>query len=144
CPGRRERAERLRRRRRLMAAAGVLIRRMAVSAGAAALLLAAAGCAGPQPDPPQTPSVGMSRYDPDHPGNGLWLIPPEDAVDEIVSAMRKAGSVSYSGGFTELITPEDEDEEPSTGRSMTIDFSGDRTTLRAEITAGRIDVEIVR
>ncbi|GAA4771557.1 hypothetical protein [Microbacterium gilvum] len=117
--------------------------RWAAAAGLAATLLLA-GCSGPagvEAEPPA--GVDIEAYDPDHPGNGLWLVSGDAAVAEIAEAVRAAGDVTYEGAFTELVVPDDPEAAPSTGRALTVSFAGDPERFRASLAAGDLAVDVV-
>lgn len=112
-------------------------------AAATVLAIALTGCGAPSDFQAEPPAIDMRRYDPDHPGNGLWLLSGDDIIHEVTDAMRDAGDVTYSGSFTELIPQENADAPPQQGRQMSIDFTGGGDGMRASIEAGDISVTIV-
>lgn len=114
--------------------------------GAVAAMLALTGCQADdaaEPQPPAAPEADADRWDPAQGGNGIWLLSGRTAIAEIVAAMRDAGPVTYSGTFTELVTPEDSQQDPRTGRRMTVRYAGEYGDLRASIAAGDLTVEVV-
>lgn len=121
----------------------------ALLAGAAALALALAGCAGDEPaeeeapPEPAPPEADVSRWDPSSGDNGLWLLTGEPAIAQIVQAMRDAGPVTIEGSFTELVTPEDTEQDPYTDRRIALRYTGEQGRLSAAITAGDVSVDIV-
>ncbi|GAA1811096.1 hypothetical protein [Agromyces neolithicus] len=112
-----------RRRRALAGAAGITV----------ALLLA--GCAGASTQVIATPDLGPSPTDDPISGNGLWLLDGTAAADEIVDAVRSAGTVRYSGTFTEL-TAASPDTEPAPGRGLTVEYEGGPAGSSASFAAG--------
>ena len=121
-------------------------RRLAAAAGALALALTLASCApaaGPEQDPPNTPLADPDRWGPDSRGNGLWLQTGDGVIDEIVTAIRKAGPVEYTGAFTEMITPEDANIDPHQGRTLAVDYRGERGAFAAALTAGDVHLDLV-
>ncbi len=75
-------------------------------------------------------------------GNGLWLLGGTAAADEIVDAVRSAGTVRYSGTFTEL-TAGTPDTEPAPGRVLTVEYAGGRAGSSAEFSAGDQRAQVV-
>ena len=75
-------------------------------------------------------------------GNGLWLLSGDNAAREVVDAVRAAGSVRYSGSFTEL-TAGTPDTGPAPGRSLMIDYTGRPGASTARVTAGDLEFEVV-
>ncbi|MEV1131377.1 hypothetical protein [Agromyces sp. NPDC049794] len=104
-------------------------------------VLAVAGCAGSASSPPSPSGVALDAFDPAA-GNGLWLLGGDAAGSEIVDSVREAGSVRYSGSFTELV-PGTSDVEPAPGRSLTIEYAGRPGTATARITAGDLEFDVV-
>ncbi|MCD2441624.1 hypothetical protein LQ757_04970 [Agromyces sp. SYSU K20354] len=109
-------------------------RRLLPVAGIAAVLLLT-GCASASTQVIATPSVGAGQTDGPIAGNGLWLLGGTAAADEIVDAVRAAGTVQYSGTFTELTAGAPE-AEPMPGRVLTVEFEGGRAGSSAVVTAG--------
>lgn len=104
--------------------------------------LALAGCtAAPDHDEPAAPAFDAERYDPEHPGNGLWLVPPEEVVAQVTRAIRDSSSVRYTGTVTELITPEEGDPHP--GRTIGVEYEGSAAALRATLRAGDVRAQVV-
>lgn len=123
-----------------------LARSAAVVAGIAALALALAGCRGDDAEPPPAPAkpdADASRWDPDSGDNGLWLLTGAPAIAQIVQAMRDAGPVTVKGTFTELVTPEDTEQEPYADRRIAVDYAGEYGRLRAALKAGDVAVDVV-
>lgn len=106
--------------------------------------LALAGCsAAPQEAPPTPTQYDLGDLDPSQiDGNGLWLLSGADAAGEIVDAVEAAGSVAYSGTFTELTaaTPE---VEAAPGRALAVDYRGRPGEYTATVTAGGLSFEVV-
>ncbi|HEY9324199.1 MAG TPA: hypothetical protein VIP50_04645 [Agromyces sp.] len=106
--------------------------------------LALAGCsAAPQEAPPTPTQYDLGDLDPSQiDGNGLWLLSGADAAGEIVDAVEAAGTVAYSGTFTELTaaTPE---TEPAPGRALAIDYRGRPGEYTAKVAAGELSFEVV-
>ncbi|MBM7829565.1 hypothetical protein JOE59_000270 [Agromyces cerinus] len=125
----------MRRRRRI-------VRRAAPLALVAALALA--GCSQAPPEVPPTPShFELGDLDPSQiDGNGLWLLTGTDAAGEVVDAVAAAGTVEYSGTFTELTaaTPE---ADPARGRTVAVDYRGRPGAFAAKITAGGLSLDVV-
>ncbi|WP_345751888.1 hypothetical protein [Microbacterium rhizophilus] len=118
----------------------------AVAAGILALALALAGCRGDDgetPPPPAAPEADASRWDPDSGDNGLWLLSGPSAIAQIVRAMRDAGPVTVKGEVTELVTPEDAQQDPFPGRRIAVDYAGEYGHLRAAVDAGDVSIEVV-
>ncbi|GAA1766761.1 hypothetical protein GCM10009747_28860 [Agromyces humatus] len=113
----------------------------AVASGIAGALLLTA-CAGASTQVIATPSVGAGPADGQIAGNGLWLLGGIAAADEIVDAVHAAGTVRYSGAFTEL-TAGTPDTEPAPGRVLTVEFEGGRAGSSAVVTAGDQRAQIV-
>ncbi|WP_136708450.1 hypothetical protein [Agromyces sp. H66] len=103
--------------------------------------LAMTGCAASASSPPSPSGVALDAFDPAA-GNGLWLLGGDAAGAEIVDSVREAGSVRYSGSFTELV-PATPDVDPAPGRSLTIDYAGRPGTATARITAGDLEFDLV-
>ncbi|MFB6610046.1 hypothetical protein ACFCVO_07000 [Agromyces sp. NPDC056379] len=118
------------------------MRRAAPLALVAALALA--GCSQAPAEAPPTPShVDPGDLDPSQiDGNGLWLLTGTDAAEEVVDAVAAAGSVEYSGTFTELTaaTPE---ADPVPGRTIAVDYRGRPGDFAAKITAGGLSFDVV-
>ena len=123
------------------------MRRLLAAAGAIALTLALASCApknsGQEQDPPNTPLANPEQWGPDSKGNGLWLQTGAGVIDEIVGAMRDAGPVAYSGGFAELITPEDANVDPYPGRRLSVEYHGEYGAFSASVSAGDLQADLV-
>jgi hypothetical protein len=119
------------------------MRHPAVVALVIAGVLPLAGCAAAATPPSAPPGIDLEAFDPAavH-GNGLWLLGADAAADEVVAAVGAAGSVHYTGAFTEL-TPATPETEPAQGRSLTVDFTGLPGAARAAITAGDLVFEVV-
>ncbi|MEL5991210.1 hypothetical protein ACOKGD_01245 [Microbacterium phosphatis] len=124
-----------------------MMRRLAAVTGIVALTLALGSCtsrsSGPDQEPPTTPAADPSQWGPDSRGNGLWLLTGPPVIDEIVEAVREAGPVTYRGSFTEMVTPEDADTEPYTGRTLKVEYRGEYGAMAAGITAGDMHVDLV-
>ncbi|HEY6799482.1 MAG TPA: hypothetical protein VI121_02480 [Agromyces sp.] len=119
------------------------MRHPAVVALVALAVLPLAGCAAAVTPPSAPQGIDLEAFDPAAvPGNGLWLLGADAAADEVVDAVGAAGSVHYTGSFTELTlaTPE---TEPAQGRSLTVDFTGGRGATTTTITAGELMFEAV-
>lgn len=114
---------------------------------AAAILLAVGalaltGCtAAPDHDEPAAPSFDIDRYDPEHPGNGLWLVPADEVIAQVTHAVRESPSVRYNGTVTELITPAEGDPHP--GRTITVEYEGSADARRATLRADDVRAEVV-
>jgi hypothetical protein len=119
------------------------MRHPAVMALIAVGVLPLAGCAAAATPPSPPPGIDLEAYDPAAvPGNGLWLLGSAAAAEEVVAAVGAAGSVHYTGAFTEL-TPATPEAEPAPGRSLTVDFTGRPGAARAAITASDLVFEVV-
>ncbi|WP_221584802.1 hypothetical protein [Microbacterium sp. G2-8] len=121
-----------------------MIRRLAVvAASAAAVLLLATGCSGDREENDAAPPpVDFERYDPDDRGNGVWLIPPQEAITQITGAVRDAGAVTMSGAVRELVVPED-DGDPSPGRLLSVVYEGSAGEMRAELDADGTTARVI-
>jgi len=107
-------------------------------------VLPLAACAGTAADAPPPPSgIDLDGFDPAAvPGNGLWLQDGAAAAAEVVRAARAAGTVTYSGSFTEL-TAGTPDTEPAAGRTLHVEFAGGVGEASATISAGDLELELV-
>ncbi|MDQ0893269.1 hypothetical protein [Agromyces ramosus] len=106
--------------------------------------VALTACSGQPADAPPTPShLALDRLG-DEPasGNGLWLLGGGDAADEIERAVGDAGTVTYSGEFTEL-TPGTAGAEPSPGRTLRVEYTGRPDHYAATIETGALRAEVV-
>ena len=113
-------------------------------AGAAGITLALllTGCAGSSTQVIATPDIDPAATDGPITGNGLWLLGGTAAADEIVDAVRSAGTVRYSGTFTELTTGTP-DTEPVPGRGLTVEYEGGRAGTSASFAAGDQRAQVV-
>lgn len=106
-----------------------------------ALSLSACTAASASPSPPA--GIDLDAFDPSEiPGNGLWLLSGDAAADSVVDAVRAAGSVHYTGTFTEL-TAGTTEAEPAPGRSLAVDYRGRPGAANARVTAGDLEFEVV-
>lgn len=120
------------------------MRRRAAALVLTATAVALAGCsgaAGVEAEPLE--GVDLGAYDPAHPGNGLWLIPGEQAIAEIAEAVRAAGDVRYEGSYTELVVHDDPETPPSPGRTVSVTFAGDPESYEASLAAGDLALDVV-
>jgi len=105
--------------------------------------LSLTACAGSAAAPSPPPGIDLDAFDPaTTPGNGLWLLSGEAAAGEVIDAVRAAGSVRYSGSFTEL-TPGTPETEPEPGRSLAVEYTGRPGAATARVTAGDLEFEVV-
>lgn len=119
------------------------MRHPAVVALIAVGVLPLAACSGASADPPPAAGIDLEAFDAAAtPGNGIWMLSGTAAADEVVSAARAAGSVHYTGTFTEL-TRATPDTEPAPGRTLAVDFTGRPGEAIARITAGDVAFEAV-
>ena len=117
--------------------------RRALAGGAGiTLALLLTGCAGASTQVIATPDIGAGPTDGPIAGNGLWLLGGTAAADEIVDAVRSAGTVRYSGTFTEL-TAGTPDTEPAPGRVLTVEYAGGRAGSSAVFAAGDQRAQVV-
>lgn len=116
--------------------------RRALAAAAVIGALVLTGCTGDRAENDAVePSIDVDRYDPDHPGNGLWLVPQDELIRQITRAVREAGSVTLEGSVTELVTPEDGDPHP--GRTVSVSYSGSQAALQATLRADDLEARVV-
>lgn len=109
-----------------------------------AAVLALAGCSAAAPEMPPPPShLALGDLDPSTiDGNGLWLLTGPDAAAEIVDAVTAAGTVAYTGTFTEL-TAASPEADPAPGRTLGVDYRGRPGNFTATVSAGTTSVEVV-
>lgn len=118
------------------------MRRAGLIAAVLAGALALTGCGGPaEQNDAAAPEIDVERYDPEHPGNGLWLVPQGEVIDQITRATREAGAVRVEGSVTELVTPEEGDPFP--GRSLSVSYVGTSGAMEATVRAGDVEARIV-
>ncbi|WP_156761673.1 hypothetical protein [Microbacterium karelineae] len=115
-----------------------------ILAVAVASALALSGCsADREKNDAVPPAVDVGRLDPEHPGNGIWLIPQDGVISQITRAVREAGAVTYSGTVTELIVPENTREDPTPGRTLEVAYTGSDGQMMAELSADGMTVRII-
>lgn len=109
-----------------------MARRHATAAAATAAVLALSGCAAPPAAPVPTPTwVDLSTFDPEHDGNGLTLLSPQDARAQVLAAMAE------TDGTMELTFRDASD------RSLRVTVSGSPQRYSAEVTADGATTSIV-
>ncbi|WP_172979810.1 hypothetical protein, partial [Agromyces agglutinans] len=111
----------------------------AFMAALAVTVLAACGSAPPAPTPPA--GVDLESFDPAT-GNGLWLASGDAIADEVLAAVRAAGSVHATGAFTETTRP-DPESDLVRGRELRVDFTGRAGSFVAEVGAGSSSARVV-
>lgn len=98
------------------------LRRGLIAVALAAVALS--GCSAAPVEPVPTPtSADLSTYDPAGDGNGVALLPPAEARDVVLAAMRAAGAVEVTGGY----------RDAASGREMQLQRHGDAQTWSAEV-----------
>lgn len=121
-----------------------IVNRAAPLLPVAVLAFALTGCGSSPPEVPPTPAhLDLGAFDPSTTdGNGLWLLTGSDAAAEIADAATAAGTVAYTGAFTELTaaTPE---ADPVPGRSLSVDYRGRPGSFTAKLGAGDTSLEVV-
>lgn len=107
-------------------------------------VLAITGCSAAPPELPPPPShLALGDLDPSTvDGNGLWLLSGDDAAAEIVDAVTAAGTVAYTGTFTEL-TAASPETEPAPGRTLGVDYRGRPGNYAATLRAGDTSIEVI-
>lgn len=119
------------------------MRHPVVSALVAVAVLPLTACAATSTAPAPPAGIDLEAFDPaEVTGNGLWLLSADAAAREVTDAVHAAGSVRYSGSFTEL-TAGASDTGPAPGRSLAIDYTGRPGAATAKVTAGDLEFEVV-
>ena len=109
----------------------------------ALLAVTLAGCSGTA-TPLATPSsfdLGAVALD-DLDRNGLEYLAGADALEQVLSAARTAGTVTVTGTYDELLPPPEGEREPVPGLAISIDWSGDSGDFLASVTAGELAGDI--
>ncbi|WP_395245796.1 hypothetical protein ACGGZK_08305 [Agromyces sp. MMS24-K17] len=114
-------------------------RRAAVAVAVALLGLTGCSAAAPAPSPPA--GVDLEGFDPAS-GNGLWLLSGDAIADAVLDAARDAGSAHVTGSVTELVQPEDPQEDPFRGRTLSLDYTGRAERFTATVGGGDVSARI--
>lgn len=116
------------------------MRRAERAALAIAALLMLSGCSSsiePPPVPSGLPLAELEFDDADR--NGLEFLEGEAALDAVLAAARRAGSVTMSGTVTERVPPPEGQREPVDGETVTVTFDGSARDFDASVRVGAID-----